>query len=371
MRRSLGAELKDAFRGRRVLVTGHTGFKGGWLTIWLSSLGAEVTGLALPPEPGPGIFTDAAVGETCRSILGDVREPEQVRRAVEQCRPEVVFHLAAQALVRRSYEEPLGTFATNVMGTAHLLEAMRTAGRPCAVVVVTSDKCYENREWSYAYRENDPMGGHDPYSASKGAAELVTQSFRRSFFSPGSLERHGVALATARAGNVIGGGDWAQDRIVPDAIRALSAGSPVPVRNPRAIRPWQHVLEPLSGYLVLAAGLLGADGPARERLCDAWNFGPLPESAQPVEAMVRLLVEAWGSGSWVVTPQSQAPHEAGLLRLAIDKAVVALGWAPRWELRKAVEATASWYREHQRRPGAAELRALTERQIADYCAREG
>ena len=371
MKSSLGEGLQRAFRGRRVLVTGHTGFKGGWLTIWLSSLGAEVTGLALPPEPGPGFFADAAVGEVCRSILGDVREPEQVRRTVEECRPEVVLHLAAQSLVRRSYDEPVNTFATNVMGTANVLEAVRVASRPCAVVVVTSDKCYENREWTYAYRESDPMGGHDPYSASKGAAELVAQSFRRSFFPPGRLSEHGVAVASARAGNVIGGGDWAQDRIVPDAIRALSAGGPISVRNPRAVRPWQHVLDPLSGYLVLAARLLDAHDASREQLCDAWNFGPLPESAQPVEAMVRLLVEAWGSGSWTATPQSQAPHEAGLLRLAIDKAVSVLGWTPRWELRKAVEATANWYREHQCRPGAGALRALTERQIADYCAQEG
>lgn len=359
--------LRKALRGRRVLVTGHTGFKGSWLTIWLASLGAEVSGLALPPEPGPSFFTDAKLDGLCRSILGDVRHLGTIEEVVRGARPEVVFHLAAQPLVRRSYQEPVFTLETNVMGTANVLEAIRRAAQPCAVVVVTSDKCYENREWTFAYRENDQLGGHDVYSASKAATELVVQTYRRSFFPPARLTEHRVALASARAGNVIGGGDWAQDRIVPDAIRALSAGQSITLRNPRAVRPWQHVLEPLSGYLLLAARLLDEADAGRGRFCEAWNFGPLPDSAQSVEAIVRLLVEAWGSGSWSAVAQPHAPHEAGLLRLAIDKATAILGWSPRWGLREAVQATATWYREHQAAPGAEALRALTERQIEDYC----
>jgi CDP-glucose 4,6-dehydratase len=365
---ALPEALRRALQGRRVLVTGHTGFKGGWLTIWLASLGADVTGLALPPEPGPGIFVDAGLEGACRSVLGDVRDIEVVRGIIREVEPDVIFHLAAQPLVRRSYDEPVLTLETNVMGTANLLEAVRGAGRPCVVVAVTSDKCYENREWIHAYRENDQLGGHDIYSGSKAAAELVIQAYRRSFFSPARLAEHGVALASVRAGNVIGGGDWAQDRIIPDAIRALSAGTPIPVRNPRAVRPWQHVLEPLSGYLLLASRLLDQDDGTRAQLCDAWNFGPAPESAQPVEAVVGLMIEAWGGGSWTAGPQGQGPHEAGLLRLAIDKVAALLGWSPRWELRKAVQATATWYKEHRSGSGPSDLRALSERQIAEYCA---
>jgi CDP-glucose 4,6-dehydratase len=362
--------LRGVYAGRRVLVTGHTGFKGGWLALWLESLGAEVTGLALPPATTPSLFEAAGVAERCRHVVGDIRDPEVLRRAVAEARPDAVFHLAAQPLVRRSYEEPVETFATNVMGTAHLLDAVRLAGRPCAVVVVTSDKCYENREWEFGYREVDPVGGHDVYSASKGATELVAQSFRRSFFPPARLAEHGVAVATARAGNVIGGGDWAKDRIVPDAVRALSAGEPVPVRNPASVRPWQHVLEPLGGYLVLGARLLRAPAEAAP-FCEAWNFGPLPESTRPVAEVVREMVAAWGSGSWAEAQQAGAPHEAGLLRLSVEKAFARLGWSPRWDLRTAVRRTAEWYLAHHRGASPAALRALSLEQIDAYLAARG
>ena len=359
--------LAAAYAGKRILVTGHTGFKGGWLAVWLKSLGAEVTGLALAPSTEPSLFEDAGVAEGCRHLLGDIRDPGVVHAAVRESRPDAIFHLAAQSLVRLSYDEPVETVATNVMGTAHVLEAVRLERRPCAAVIVTSDKCYENREWDLAYRESDPMGGHDLYSTSKGAAELVTQAYRRSFFPAAKLAAHGVAVASARAGNVIGGGDWAKDRIVPDAIRALTAGTPIPVRNPRSVRPWQHVLEPLGGYLLLGAGLLGQLGDA-QAYCDAWNFGPLTRDAQPVAALVGELVAAWGEGSWVDAHQPDAPHEAGLLRLAIDRASARLGWSPRWDLRTTARHTAAWYRARQRGAGPAALRALMLEQIAAYLA---
>jgi len=355
--------LRVAYAGKRVLLTGHTGFKGGWLAIWLASLEADVTGFALAPSTEPSLFEDAGIKDVCRHELGDVRDLDRLRRLVHEVRPEVVFHLAAQPLVRLSYEKPLETLECNALGTAKLLEAIRLEKQRCAVVVVTSDKCYENREWVQGYREDDALGGHDVYSMSKGATELVVQSWRRSFFPPSRLPDHGVAVATARAGNVIGGGDWARDRIVPDAIRALSAGRPVPVRNPGAIRPWQHVLEPLGGYLLLASHLLGPDAP---RYCESWNFGPAPQSAQPVAEVARTLVEAWGSGSWDPAPEVLAPHEDGILRLSIDKAFARLQWLPRWGLREAVVRTATWYRERERGTRGKALRDHTETQIVDY-----
>jgi CDP-glucose 4,6-dehydratase len=352
--------LRETYAGKRVLLTGHTGFKGGWLTLCLHDLGAAVTGFALPPDTTPALFDDAKIGELCRSVEGDVRDLEALRRVVREAQPEVIFHLAAQPLVRASYERPLETFETNVLGTAKLLEAVRLERARCAVVVITTDKCYENREWVFGYREVDPLGGHDPYSASKAAAEIVVDSYRRSFFAPSRLASHGVALASARAGNVIGGGDWAADRIVPDAIRALSAGESILVRNPGAVRPWQHVLEPLGGYLLLGAGLLGPRAP---ELAEAWNFGPRPEGTVPVSDLAREMVAAWGAGGWHTTAQAGAPHEANVLRLAIEKAYARLGWSPRWSVGEAIHHTVHWYRLRHRGGDAAALRTLSIEQF--------
>lgn len=360
------AELRAAYAGRRVLVTGHTGFKGSWLTLWLAELGAEVTGYALAPDTSPALFERAGVEACCRSVLSDVRDAPRLAEVVREARPEVILHLAAQPLVRRSYEQPLETLQTNVLGTAHLLEAVRAAGRPCAVVVVTSDKCYENREWLYGYREDEALGGHDVYSMSKGAAELVTASWRRSFFHPARLAEHGVAVATARAGNVVGGGDWAKDRIVPDAIAALAEGRAIPVRNPGGVRPWQHVLEPLGGYLLLGARLQGPQAAAH---AEAWNFGPRPEDARPVREVVEALIAAWGSGLWDDRHDPAAPHEAGLLRLSIDKATSRLGWAPRWGFDETFRRTVAWYRAFHDGASSSALAELCRTQIHEYLER--
>ncbi len=360
-------ELRRAYAGRRVLVTGHTGFKGGWLTLWLRQLGAEVTGYALAADPMPCLFLAAGVERACRHVVADVRDLARLRAVVREARPDVVFHLAAQPLVRLSYEQPVQTVETNVLGTSHVLEAVRQEGRPCAVVVVTSDKCYENREWLWGYREDEAMGGHDVYSMSKGAAELVVSSWRRSFFHPARLASHGIAVASARAGNVVGGGDWAKDRIVPDAITALAAGRAIPVRNPDGVRPWQHVLEPLGGYLLLGARLAASEpAESRARLCEAWNFGPRPEDARPVRAVVDAIVEGWGSGRWEDRRDPSAPHEAGLLRLSIEKAQGRLGWAPRWEFAETFRRTVEWYRAFHGGASKDDLAALCVRQIDDY-----
>jgi len=340
-----------SWQGRRVLVTGHTGFKGGWLSLWLRELGADVTGFSLPAPTEPSFFEQTRLAELVTHVEGDVRELAAVEAAVRAARPEVVFHLAAQPLVRLSYEQPVETYATNVMGTAHVLEACRRIDGVRAVVCVTSDKCYENREWVYAYRENEPMGGHDVYSMSKGAAELVVASYRRSF---------GLRVATARAGNVIGGGDWAENRIVPDAIRALARKEPIDVRNPHAVRPWQHVLEPLGGYLELARQLN-----ERPELADAWNFGPLPDDTRTVEELVERVIHAWGEGTWT-TRQREQPHEAGMLRLAIDKAMTQLEWRPRWRFDEAIDRTVAWYKAAHEGATVEQLRELTRSQIRDY-----
>lgn len=356
-------ELAAAYAGRRVLVTGHTGFKGAWLTLWLKRLGASVTGYSLPPAEPDGLFSAAGVEALCEHRIADVRDRQALADVVRDARPEVVFHLAAQSLVRRSHAEPLETVETNVLGTCNVLEAVRQRSAPCAVVAVTSDKCYENREWPWGYREDEPMGGHDVYSASKGAMEVLVASWRRTFFPPERLGAHGVALATARAGNVIGGGDRAADRIVPDAVRALAAGVPVPVRNPDSVRPWQHVLEPLGGYLLLGTRLLGAQAGT---FCEAWNFGPRLEDARPVRDLVDAAVRAWGGGSWEHRPDPAGPREAVVLRLAIEKAATRLGWRPRWSFEEAVGATVAWYRAQAEGAGPEALRALAEEQIAVY-----
>jgi CDP-glucose 4,6-dehydratase len=325
----------DFWRGRRVLVTGHTGFKGSWLSLWLQSLGAAVYGLALPPETQPNLYTTARVGDGMESMTVDIRDCEQVSAAFARVQPEVVIHLAAQALVRSSYLDPVATYATNVMGTVHVLDAARRTPGLKGLVVVTTDKCYENREWPWGYREDEPMGGHDPYSSSKGCVELATSAWRRSFFL-----REGPAVASARAGNVIGGGDWAMDRLVPDILRAFEQGETVAIRNPRATRPWQHVLEPLSGYLLLA-----------ERLCtegsawaDGWNFGPSDDDVRTVQWVVEHLATRWGGAARWKQDERNHPHEAHDLKLDISKARARLEWRPRWDLETALDNVTSWHR---------------------------
>lgn len=351
----MSGSFQDGFAGRSVLLTGHTGFKGSWLAIWLARLGAKVSGYALPPPTDPSNFAASGVQALlAHHTEGDIRDAARLRRAMDEAAPDVVFHLAAQPLVRQSYELPRETFEVNVIGTAAVLDAVRALGKPCAVVVVTSDKCYENIEQSWGYREIDPMGGHDPYSASKGAAEIVAAAYRRSFFPPERLSEHGVKLATARAGNVIGGGDWAKDRIAPDVVRHLCEGKPVPVRSPRSVRPWQHVLEPLCGYLTLAGRMLTSDDAG---WCGGWNFGPMPGEELPVGRFVDLFLDAWGGGAWEDRSDPRQPHEAGLLRLSIDKAIHRLGWRPRWGVAEAVRRTAAWHRRFLRDQGAGVLAA--------------
>lgn len=345
----------EFWRDRRVLVTGHTGFKGAWLSLWLHSMGAKVTGFALPPPTHPSLFEAARLGELIDSRIGDVRELTPLQDTVRDCQPEVVFHLAAQALVRASYDQPVETYATNVMGTVHLLEVVRQVSGVRAVVVVTSDKCYENREWLWGYRESEPMGGHDPYSSSKGCAELVTAAYRRSFFAEGA-----AAVATARAGNVFGGGDWAPDRLVPDMLRAFATEAPVTLRNPGAIRPWQHVLEPLSGYMLLAQALVEQGAP----MADAWNFGPDRSSEVPVAALALQLRDLWGSGTLELAEQRSGPHEAGLLRLDSSKVASHLGWRPRLSLAKGLAMTVEWHKRYSAAPDSAREVALA--QIAAY-----
>lgn len=358
---SKASEFRGVYRGRRVLVTGHTGFKGPWLCEWLLALGAEVTGFALAPETTPALFDTLGLASRMTHVIGDVRDLAAVRGVVEKTRPEFVFHLAAQALVRLSYSQPVETYAVNVMGTANVLEAVRLANLPCSVVAVTTDKCYENREWVHSYREEDPMGGYDPYSSSKGAAELVISAYRRSFFSQPSSP---VRLASARAGNVIGGGDWALDRIVPDCIRSLERGEAIPVRNKVATRPWQHVLEPLSGYLWLGACLdqpkLSAFG---TQLKSAFNFGPALSSNRTVAELVAEVLRHW-PGRWEDMSDPAALHEAKLLNLAIDKSYHLLGWFPTWDFASSVSQTVQWYRRAHQDPSQAT--AFTREQIEAY-----
>ena len=355
--------MNPAFwRGKRVLLTGHTGFKGGWMALWLQSMGAEVVGYALAPPTEPSLFQCARVGDgLAASHLGDIRDLDHLHQVFRNHRPEIVFHMAAQPLVRLSYAEPVETFSTNVMGTVNVLEAVRRSSGVRAVVNITTDKCYENREWVWGYRENDPMGGHDPYSASKGCAELVSAAYRSSFFNPRDFDRHGVSVASVRAGNVIGGGDWAGDRLIPDMIRAFSAGTPVIIRSPHAIRPWQHVLEPLRGYLLLAEHMWNA-GPD---FAEGWNFGPNDEDAKPVQWIVQRLTEFWGQGASWRLDDGQHPHEASYLKLDCAKAKSRLGWYPRWDLTTALGQIVTWY--HAFNEGQ-DMRVLTLDQIAQYAA---
>lgn len=346
------------WQGKRVLLTGHTGFKGGWLSLWLQNLGAEVIGYALPPPSETNLFDLANVGRGMESVLGDVRNLNGLRDAFDRHRPEIVFHLAAQSLVRASYENPVETYATNVMGTVNLLEATRTSTSVRVLVNVTSDKCYENREWVWSYRENDPMGGYDPYSSSKGCSELVTNAYRASFLRAG-LRSVPVAVASGRAGNVIGGGDWAKDRLVPDMMRAILRGEPLVVRNPTAIRPWQHVLEPLSGYLLLAENLWFDEA----TFSGGWNFGPPAEDAKPVHWIVKHLAEKWGEGAKWEADSGCHPHEAHFLTLDSAKARMLLGWRSRWSLDRSLESIVEWYKAL--REGAS-MRSVVIQQINDY-----
>ena len=359
--------LRRAFAGQRVLVTGHTGFKGAWLSEWLLELGAQVAGFSLSPPTEPALFDQLGLANRLESQIGDIRDADALAEAVERIAPHFVFHLAAQPLVRLSYREPVATYATNVLGTVHLLEAVRASARPCIVVAVTTDKCYENKEWLHGYREEDPLGGFDPYSSSKAAAELVVAAYRQSFFKGPTSGVRPVCVASARAGNVIGGGDWAQDRIVPDCIRALDAGERIAVRNKVATRPWQHVLEPLSGYLALAMAMAEANGKGAARetndLCSAFNFGPRLESNRSVADLVEEILKH-RPGEWVDKSDPEAPHEAGRLNLVTDKAFHLLDWQPVWDFQQTVAETIQWY--SQARSGS--IPEFTRSQLRSYLA---
>ena len=328
------------WHSRKVFLTGHTGFKGSWLALWLLSMGADVCGYALDPPTEPSLYRLLDLDRQLQSVRADIRDLAALESAMRAFSPEIVIHMAAQPLVRLSYEQPVETYAVNVLGTVHLLDAVRRVPSVRAVLVVTSDKCYENQEWHWPYREHEPMGGHDPYSSSKGCAELVTAAYRRSFFEPGRHSQHQVAVASARAGNVIGGGDWALDRLVPDIVRAFAAAEPVGIRNPEAVRPWQHVLEPLAGYLDLAQRLLtGGAG-----FAEAWNFGPAESDARPVRYVVSELARLWGDAATWRCVEPEQLDEAHVLRLDSSKAHAQLGWTPRWTLAEALANTVSWYK---------------------------
>ncbi len=335
--------FNNVFKDKAVLVTGHTGFKGSWLCIWLKELGANVFGYALEPYTDKDNFVVTGLQHKVAHIIGDVRDFHELRKVFEKYQPEFVFHLAAQAIVRESYISPKETYDINVGGTVNVLECCRLTDSVSVIINVTSDKCYENKEWIWGYRESDPMGGHDPYSSSKGCSELITAAYRRSFFNPNDFKDHRKSLSSARAGNVIGGGDWQKDRIIPDCIRALENEKPIEIRNPNATRPWQHVLEPLSGYLLLASRMY--EDP--QKFCGAWNFGPNYDSIIPVGEVADKVGAQWGSGSWIDLSDKNAPHEAKLLSLDISKANSHLKWVPVWDTEKAIEKTVDWYKEYK------------------------
>ena len=347
------------WKEKRVLVTGHTGFKGSWLSLWLQKLGANVWGYALSPPTQPSLFEVAHVADGMTSITGDVRDLEHLQAVIAEYRPEIVIHMAAQPLVRYSYENPIETYSTNVMGTVNVLEAVRQSESVRVVVCITSDKCYENKEWLWGYRENETVGGRDPYSSSKGCAELVISAYRHSYFPAKEYQHHRVAVASTRAGNVIGGGDWAKDRLVPDIMTAIMEKRPVIIRSPNAIRPWQHVLEPLNGYLCLAEQLWG-HGP---KFAQAWNFGPNSEDAKTVSWIVEYLTSFWGEGARWELDSAQHPHEDNYLKLDCSKARSLLGWAPKLRLSTALEWIAEWYRGYQQNK---DMRSLTEEQITRF-----
>ena len=350
-------ELSQIYHGKRVLLTGHTGFKGSWMLAWLKQLGASVYGLSLAPDTHPALFDLLNGSEWCKHQLGDIRTYGTVLNAVQEAQPDFIFHFAAQPLVRLGYETPVYTYETNLMGTVHLLEAVRQSGRPCSVVLITTDKVYENLENGHCYQESDQLGGYDPYSASKATCEIAISSYRRSYFNPNDYPKHRVAVASARAGNVIGGGDRSKDRIIPDTVAALEQGTPVVIRNPLSVRPWQHVLEPLAGYLQLGAAL--TKDPVR--FATGYNFGPATEDVMNVRQVVETAISCWGSGSYETPSITGQPHEAGLLQLNSRKAHEELNWNPRWQSVDAVRVTIDWYRN-----AASDYRAFTLQQINDY-----
>jgi len=347
------------WKGKKVLITGHTGFKGSWLSLWLQQAGAEVVGVSLDPPTTPSLYEQAQVADGMISLHADIRDLDRMQSIFAEYQPEIVFHLAAQSLVRYSYREPVETYASNVMGTLHILEAIRACRSVRAALMITTDKCYQNREWEWGYRENDPMGGHDPYSSSKGCAELLIASYRASYFPPEQYAQHKVAIASARAGNVIGGGDWAEDRLIPDIIRAFQQSETVRIRNPHAIRPWQHVLEPLAGYIALAERLYqeGSDW------ADAWNFGPAEEDARPVEWIVQAMSAQWGEDSGWVVDDASHPHEASYLKLDCSRAHGRLKWRPRWNLEEALGQIVNW---HKALAAGNQARTLCQQQITEY-----
>ncbi|HVF96941.1 MAG TPA: CDP-glucose 4,6-dehydratase [Flavisolibacter sp.] len=346
------------YKNKRVFLTGHTGFKGSWLLAWLHQLGAEVKGYSLPPDTQQSLFTQMRGSELGDSILADILNKEQLEREIISFEPDFIFHLAAQPLVRLSYDIPVETFEVNAIGTANVLNAVRGIKKNCVVVCITTDKVYENKEWHYPYRESDSLGGYDPYSASKACAELIISSYRSSYFNPAAYSSHLKAIASARAGNVIGGGDWAKDRIIPDIVNALKNGKAIPVRNPKSVRPWQHVLEPLAGYLLL--GLKMYENPVK--FAGAWNFGPFNEDNLTVEELVRLAIETWGTGRMEKIQTTNAPHEAGLLKLDINKTVNELGWKPRMNASEAIATTIDWYRNADTSP----VISLVKNDIVNY-----
>lgn len=351
------------WKNKRVILTGHTGFKGSWLSLWLQSMGAQVVGYALAPPTKPSLFEIAEVGKGMTSIIGDIRDLKHLNTVFTEYKPEIVFHMAAQPLVRYSYIEPVETYSTNVMGTVNLFEAVRATKSVKAVVNVTTDKCYENREWAWGYRENEPMGGYDPYSSSKGCAELVTAAYRNSYFHPEKYNTHGVAIASGRAGNVIGGGDWAEDRLIPDIMRAITQGNLVNIRSPHSIRPWQHVLEPLSGYLLLAQKLY-EEGAA---YAESWNFGPSDEDAKPVQWIVEKLTTSWGEDARWMLDGGDHPHEAHYLKLDCSKAKARLDWHPRWTLPATLNSIVRWNKQWL---AGKNMKTVSLEQIADYQAHD-
>ncbi|ALI99756.1 CDP-glucose 4,6-dehydratase [Rufibacter tibetensis] len=353
-------QLQNTYQGKKVFLTGHTGFKGAWLLQWLHMLGAEVKGYSLAPENPEDLYHLIEGDTLCQSVIADLRQKELLEEAILSFEPDFIFHLAAQPLVRLSYEIPSETFFVNAIGTAYVLDALKKLQKPCSVVLITTDKVYENKEWVYPYRETDRLGGYDPYSASKACAELVINSYTQSFFNPAAYEQHQKAIASARAGNVIGGGDWAKDRIIPDIVRALRNSIPISVRNPNAVRPWQHVLEPLGGYLLLGAKL--AQDPIS--FGGAWNFGPYAEDNKVVEELVNTAITIWGNGKYEKPELENQPHEAGLLKLDISKAVSELGWRPKWSSFQAIKETISWYLAYER--NSKEIKNFTINSIKAY-----